>query len=110
MIDKLKAMMDSGIHFPYAYDPVEAKPSITLLFPYVTFILAVISLIALHFRPELLTATLTSIAFWGIAVVFYRLRKIDKLKFNLRDQSVEVGGDSENTEEKESTDAAQTKV
>ena len=101
MLEKLKASLDEGIHFPYAFDPVTKLPSITLLFPYVTFVLAVISLVALHFKPELLTATLTSIAFWGIAVVFYRMRKIDKLKFNASTGAVEVDSDDNNNKEED---------
>jgi len=102
-----KSLSTNGIHVPFIFDGETGKPSITLMFAYVTFVLAVISLVALHFRSELLTATITSITFWAVAVVLYRMRKIDKLKFNLEERSVEVGAEdnNSNTNEKESLDA-----
>ena len=95
-----QSLSTNGIHLPFIYDAESGHPSITLMFAYVTFVLAVISLVVLHFRPELLTATITSISFWAVAVVLYRMRKIDKMKLDLRDQSVEIGSDSNNEEKK----------
>lgn len=94
MIDKLKEIFHNmsirGIKFPYAYDVTTGKPSITLLFPYVTFVIAVVSVIALHFSIGLFIATSTAIGFWVIAVIFYMLRRISKAKFDLDDKSFEL--------------------
>jgi len=79
-----------GWHFPFAFDPRTQKPSITLLFPYITFVLSVISVIALHFKPTLIIATTTTLVFWAVSVVFYMLRKLSKAKFDLDDKSFEL--------------------
>lgn len=93
---KLKEWQKTGIPFFYAFDGSTGLPSITLLFAYVTFILAVCSTIALHFKTDLVVATSTSIVFWLLAFIFYRLRKLDKVKFNFAEKSFEL--DSEETE------------
>ena len=56
------------------HDPVVGKPSVTLLFPYITFVLSLISVISLHFKPSMVIATATTLMFWAISVVFYLLR------------------------------------
>ena len=85
-----------GMNFPFLHDPVTKKPSITLLFPYITFTLTVISLILLHIWQSLLVATAMSMLFWVLSTVFYMLRKLHKAKIDLNDQSIELdGGDSE---------------
>lgn len=98
-MDKLsklwKEMCVNGIHLPYAHDPVSGKPSITLLFPYITFVLSVISLVLLHIKPSLIVATTTTLIFWGISVVFYMLRKLSKAKFDLDDKSFELDSGEE---------------
>jgi hypothetical protein len=79
-----------GMYLPYAHDPVSKKPSITLLFPYLTFALAFISVILLHIWPSMVIATGTSLIFWVIAVVLYLLRKLQKAKFDIDDGSFEL--------------------
>lgn len=92
-----------GLRWPYLHDPVTEKPSVTLLFPYITFLIAVISLISLHFFPQMLIPTGVSIAFWAIAVVFYMIRKINKAKFDLSSQSFELESSTEEAPVDEST-------
>lgn len=87
-----------GMKVPFVYDGDSQKPSVTLLFAYVTFILAVISVICLHFWKELITASATSIIFWIVSVVFYRLRRLDKAKINIKDQSIELDGEDNKNE------------
>jgi len=89
-----------GLRWPYLHDPVSKKPSVTLLFPYITFVIAAISTILLHFWPSLLLATGTSIIFWAMATVFYMLRKLSKAKFSLESRSFELDSGS-STEEPE---------
>lgn len=92
-------MCIKGIHLPYAYDPETDKPSITLMFFWITSFVAIISLIALHFKKDLLTGTLTSGLFVLLGFIMYRLRKLDKVKIDVDDQSIEL--ESENKQEKE---------
>lgn len=87
-----KKWCEVGLHLPYAHDPVTKKPSVTLLFPYITFVVALVSVIAVHFSPTLVLATYTSLFFWGMSVVFYMLRKLSKAKFDLDDKSFELDG------------------
>jgi len=83
-----------GMHFPFVRDPVDGKPSITLFFPYASFAIAAISVIALHFKPGLFVPTCVAIAFWSLSTVFYMIRKINKASVNLTSKSIELeGGD-----------------
>lgn len=94
-------MSETGIKFPFAYDAISKKPSVTLFFAYITFILMVVSLVLLHLTKVLLQATATSILVWVIAVVFYRLRELDKFKINLKDQSIDLEDTPDNKEKEE---------
>ena len=85
-----KKWCEDGIRWPYLHDPVSKKPSITLLFPYITFVAAMISLILLHFWPSLILATTTSIVMWFAATIFYMMRKLSKAKFDLNSKSFEL--------------------
>lgn len=83
-----------GIKFPYAYDGDTKGSSVTLFFAYVSFILTCISIICYHFYDKLLGATLTTLGFWSIAMVFHLVRSgfIKKAKFDLDDKSFELEG------------------
>ena len=85
-----KFASEEGMKLPFIHDPVSKKPSITLLFPYITFVLAFVSTIFLHFFPSVFLATTTSIVFWVLSVVFYQIRKLQKAKFDLDDKSIEL--------------------
>lgn len=79
-----------GMRLPFIHDPVSQKPSITLMFPYITFTLAFISVICLHIWPTLIVASTMSVLFWIVSVIFYMLRKLHKAKIDLNDQSIEL--------------------
>lgn len=84
---------EKGLHWPFLLDPTTGKPSVTLLFLYITFLNMMGSVIALYFFPNLLTPTIVSVGIWSLSMVFYRMRKIDDFNFNLKTGSVEVKGD-----------------
>lgn len=88
---------NKGIMLPFGYDPETQKPSITLIFFWITSILSVLSLIALHFNFVTYTSTGVSLLFVVIGFVMYRLRKLDKVKIDVKNQSIDL----ENNEEKE---------
>ena len=88
-----------GIYAPFIHDARTGKPSITLFFAYTTFTIAIISTIALHFNIGLTVATFTSILFWVISVIFYRLRNLDKAKIDLDDRSIELNGSGDNDDD-----------
>jgi hypothetical protein len=99
MIQKIKELIKksctNGIYFPFAHDPVTKIPSVTLLFPYITFILAMSSVIALHFKQTLLIPSLVSILFWALSVIFYMIRTLQKAKIDLDDKSIELEGEED---------------
>ena len=82
-----------GLKWPLMHDPVDGKPSVTVMFAYLTFILASCSVIGLHFFPSTLAASGVAIGFWSMATTFYLLRKISKAKFDLKNQGFELDGD-----------------
>ena len=86
---------NKGMHFPFIHDPRSKKPSITLLFAYLSFAMAFISIILLHIWVHLVIATVTSILFWAMAVIFYRLRNLDKAKIDFDDKSIELEGNED---------------
>jgi len=90
-----KKWCEEGLRWPYLHDPITKKPSVSLMFPYITFVMAAISVILLHIWPTMIIATSISIMFWGASMVFYMLRKLSKAKFDLDSRSFELdSGDS----------------
>jgi len=89
--EKLKKASEEGIKFPYAYDAVKKKPSVTLMFTYVTFVLAIVATVAMMVSNINLGAPM-ALLFWLVATVLYMMRSIDKAKFDLDDKSVELFG------------------
>jgi len=97
ILDLWKKWSEEGVRLPYAYDPTTAKPSITLLQFYVSWLLMFCSLIALHVKPSLWPASAGCMVWWAMSVIFYRLRRLDKAKINLDEKSIEL----ESTEKEE---------
>lgn len=89
---------ENGIRFLYAYDATEKKASSTLFYAYITFYLAVGSVLALHFSEGLLTASIVSLCFWAMAVIFYMIRKLNKASVNLKDQSIQLENNEKENE------------
>lgn len=87
-----KRWSHEGMRWPFLHDPVTGKPSITLLFPYITFVLALTSIVLLHLWPSMVIASTFSLVFWAMATIFYMIRKLNKAKFNLEDRSFELDG------------------
>lgn len=101
--ETLSDWKEKGIPFWYAHDGSTGEPSITLFFAYTTFILTFASAILLHIFPDLLNASVYTLIFWVIAFVFYRLRKLDKIKIDLDDREIELeGSDDDDGKEKSS--------
>lgn len=91
---QFKEWNNPGISIPMGNDGGD-KPSVTLFFAYVSFIAVMVSLVYLHFNPNNMTPTLISTMIWSIALLIYRLRKIDSLKFNLQEKSFEIDAEDE---------------
>jgi hypothetical protein len=101
MLEKLLKLIsqnyekNAGVTLPLAYDPVQKAASFPLLSAYLGLTLAIGSLLALHFLPQLKEATLITLGFWAAATVFYLLHGgIGKAKIDLKDQEIEFDGDA----------------
>ncbi len=91
-----KTSAERGMHLPMAYDADKKGPSITLLIFYVAMIMTIGSLTAFHFMPDkLLQPSLLTLLFLGLSFVFYRMRNLDKVKFDLDDRSIELEGNND---------------
>lgn len=91
-----KGMCTNGIHLPFAYDPEASKPSVTLGFFWITSFLSIASLVLLHLDLVTYTATGMSLGFVLVGFVMYRLRKLDKVKIDLNDETVDLEGKDDN--------------
>lgn len=86
--EQFKEWNNPGVNVPLAND--NGKPSMTLLFAYISFIATILSLIYIHIFPDRIMPTLVSILFWTISLVLYKMRQVDKLKFDLEKRSLEI--------------------
>ena len=83
-----------GLKLPYAHDPATGQASVTLLFPYIVFILALIANAILLYK-DTFTGTVTAIIFWAVAMIFYLIRRLSKAKIDLDDKSIELDGEAD---------------
>lgn len=90
----------NGINFFYANDKGEGKPSSTLFYAYISFFCAIISLTVLHFKPTLLPVTGMAFLLYGLSVMFYMIRKINKASVSLKDQSFNLENNESSSNEK----------
>jgi hypothetical protein len=90
----------NGINFFYANDKSTKQPSSTLFYAYVSFGCSVISLVVLHFKPSLLPVTGMAFFLYGLSVVFYMIRKINKASVSLKDQSFNLENNESKSNEK----------
>lgn len=86
-----------GLALPFARDSARpgTPPSVTLFFLYVTNVLALLSLICLHFRADGLTATIASCGYGLVWSILYLMRNIQKFKIDADDKSIELEGEDE---------------
>jgi len=100
MLSKIKEFVKSwserGLDLPFFRAVVENKISITMWFAYISFIIMITSVIALHFKSNLLIPTLVTISVWVIATIFYLIRRIHKAKLDFTNKSLELESPSNN--------------
>lgn len=92
-----------GMAWPFVHDPVKNKPSVTLLFFYISFCVVTTTIIGsstmLIIKGQYLQATFMPLLLWVLGFVFYRLRRLDSVKINLQEQSLELDGGDNASEE-----------
>lgn len=86
------------IKLPLAIDK-DGQPSVTLLFAYIAFILATLACGYLLYKDSLSGTVSALLLFFG-TLVFYRMRKLDKVKFDLDDKSFELDAEDGPSDEK----------
>lgn len=96
---KLQEWAETGLRLPGAYDNKTGKASVTLMFSWISFAIAAISVIMLHFKQFDATATWTAIGFWVMGTVLYMLRKLQKVKFDADDKEIELDAGDEDKPE-----------
>lgn len=75
--------------FPFATDKTNGKPSVTLLFAYVAFLIAIGVTIYLTVKDVVAGSIASLMLFFG-CLLMYRMRAIDKFKVNLQERSFEA--------------------
>lgn len=81
-------------------DPVTGKPSVTLMFFFISFLIATIINVAsstlLLIKGDYLTATFAPGVSALAGFVFYRLRELDKIKIDFAHKSIEITDEEPN--------------
>lgn len=99
-----KRWSTTGMHVPFVHDPETQKPSVTLMLFYIFSLIAacvaVGSTILMLGKGELLQSNIVPVLLCILGFIFYRLRKLDKVKIDLNDQEIELSSDEEESEEK----------
>jgi hypothetical protein len=86
--------------FPFATDKATNKPSVTLFFAYVSFVVALIVVVYLTYRDVVAGAASALFLFFG-SLVMYRIRNLDKIKLNMSERSVELEDTPDNEDKNE---------
>lgn len=77
-------------------DPKIDQKSVTVTFVVISFILTIISLCISHYFLSSLPASGLSILLFSLCMLFYRLRKLDSFRVNVKTGEIEA----EDTEDK----------
>lgn len=92
-------MAINGAWLPMAYDGTRNKPSATLFFVYISFVMSMVSITYTFFKNEAYTPAGFSILLFVLCSVLYRIRRIDSLEVDLDDKSIKLkGGDAQQKE------------
>lgn len=94
-----------GMHMPVMFDASTGKASATLFFMYIANLLALCSIIWLHFNGEAFTATCMAAIYSIVWTVLYMMRRIQKAKFDLDDRSIDLEGEDDDEDKPADSDA-----
>jgi hypothetical protein len=98
----IKAILQRGFTLPVAYDPVSKKPSVTLLFFYISYTLSavvtVISSYLLLVKGAYFVAAIMPTVQAFMTFVFYRLRSLDHVSIDLDDREIDLSTSKEGNE------------
>jgi hypothetical protein len=74
----------------FIQDPKIKQKSVTVTFVVISFVLSILSLTVSHFWLTALPATSLTILLFALCMLFYRLRKIDGFKINVKSGEIEA--------------------
>ena len=98
MLEKLlkfiKLANEEGLCLPMARDAVPGKPSVSLLFAYVSFCGAFMANSILTYKDPSL-GSVGFIVFFTLCMVFYLIRRLKKFSADLDDKSINLEGEDE---------------
>ena len=80
------------LKLPFAFDKAKNRPSVTLLFMYLSNVLALGSLVVLLIFGDRFVATTATCIYAVMQTVLYMFRSLQTAKFDLRNQSFEIQG------------------
>lgn len=104
MFNKIKKFFEfsskTGLFFPAAYDSISKGPSSSLLFSHLAFYLAFIMTICLGIK-DISQGVIASTVLAAMYLVFYLLRRLTKVSFDLDDRSFELDSSEEQQTKKE---------
>ena len=88
IISTIRNWFKVGFLFPMFMDTQTNQPSITLTYSIISFLMAVASIVVMHWYKFIWPATTATIGFWFLATVLYIIRKINKASFDIDDREI----------------------
>lgn len=88
-----KKAVHLGIPFPHAYDPVEKLPSFRLFGAYVSFVVAVGSVLWLHYDASAIAGSVAAISLYALCMTFYLIKKLTGAKIDFSAKKLELNND-----------------
>lgn len=93
MLDKIKQIFEfsskNGLFLPSAYDADKGGPSVSLLFSHIANLVAIFSIIYLVIK-DTTTGTIAAMIYASLMIVFYLMRRLTKVKFDLDDKEIDL--------------------
>jgi hypothetical protein len=104
MWKKIKSLFEfsakTGLFLPMAYDGLDETPSATLFYTYFSFVMCILSIGFLFFKPDVINPAIFSTLLFVICLTIYRLRRLDNVEIDLDDKSVKLSGHDDQKESK----------
>jgi len=95
----LKEASETGLRLPLAFDPDKGFGSVTMLFAYVSFFIALGTVVYLVIQDPL-AGTTSAITLWTLTTVLYLMRRLNKFKADLKNPSIELDSSESPTDSK----------
>lgn len=102
MMKRWEKWVKRGMYWPFVHDPVKGKPSVTLMFFYLGFFCAFTSVCAssilMMVGGDYIKSTIMPMIVLFSTFVFYRMRRLDSVKINLQEKSLNLSSSNNEKE------------